>query len=467
MQQQGLNQPRQLNCVGERCPAPILKVAKAARSLGASGGGMLEVSADDPAFPLDLKSWAISSKAEIVQMVDEHGVHRAQVRIAPRTKAGTVVSLVPNAPSAPPQAPAPAPAEVLDCRGEQCPSPILKLSKLARSLSPGARIEVLADDAAFPMDVRSWCRSAGAELVNMTTEQGVHRAEIQTAGGAPAVAQPPPAPAPAQAQVQPQAQVAVPVPVTAAPSMVVPATRVDVRGLPAEQWRAKLDQAHGFARFGDRLQVVGDVPALSQVVMQWCSDTSNSFLKFDASGPVTAEVEIVTPQTQALAPVAADNRCTMLVLHNDHEALLAALLVAVGAASQGKDVTIFFTFWGLNLLRGDGPNQAEPKQKVSLMQKMMKWMMPKGPKHQKLGQMHFGGAGKMMLGHIMRSQKLMELPALLKTAEEQGVRFIACTMSMEVMGITKRDLAPRSNLQYGGVAAFVEAAHGSGMSLVF
>ena len=81
--------------------------------------------------------------------------------------------------------------------------------------------------------------------------------------------------------------------------------------------------------------------------------------------------------------------------------------------------------------------------------------------------MHFGGAGKATLGHIMRSQKLMELPALLQTAEEQGVRLIACTMSMEVMGITKRDLAPRKNLEYGGVAAFVEAAHGAGMSLVF
>ncbi len=213
--------------------------------------------------------------------------------------------------------------------------------------------------------------------------------------------------------------------------------------------------------------IVGDSPALSQVVMTWCADTGNSFLKFDASGPVTAEVEILTAQTQALAVPEKDNRCTLLVLHNDHEALLAALLVAVGAASQGKDVTIFFTFWGLNLLRGDQPNRAEAKQKISLMQRMMKWMMPKGPKKQKLGQMNFGGAGKAMLGHIMRSQNLMELPALLGTAEEQGIRFIACTMSMEVMGITKRDLAPRPNLEYGGVAAFVEAAHGSGMSLVF
>lgn len=72
-----------------------------------------------------------------------------------------------------------------------------------------------------------------------------------------------------------------------------------------------------------------------------------------------------------------------------------------------------------------------------------------------------------MLDMIMKRNNIMSLQQLLESAEEQGIRFIACTMSMQVMGITKRDLQPRSNLEYGGVAAFVEAAHGSGMSLVF
>ena len=444
----------ELNCVGDRCPAPILKLAKAARKVGDSGGGIIDVSADDPAFPLDLKSWCTSSKAELVHLVDEEGVHRARVRVSNRS-GGKVVKLVEDKPS----------AEVLDCRGLQCPAPILKLAKLARSLSPGADIEVLADDAAFPMDVKSWCRSSGAELVSLDEDGDGHRARIRTKGApAPAVKPPPPS---APAAAPKPAAISDATAVTAQSSEIIK-TRVDLRGLGPDQWRARLDQAHGLARYGDHFHIVGDTPAISQTVMTWCSDTQNNFLKFDASGPVMAEVEIVAgPQTTALAVPETDNRCTILVLHNDHEALLAALLVAVGAASQGKDVTIFFTFWGLNLLRGNSPNQAEKKEKVSFMQKMMKWMMPKGPKGQKLGQMHFGGAGKAMLGHIMRSKNLMELPALMETAEEQGVRFIACTMSMEVMGITKRDLAPRNNLEYGGVAAFVEAAHGSGMSLVF
>ncbi|MCA9712938.1 MAG: DsrE/DsrF/DrsH-like family protein, partial [Myxococcales bacterium] len=145
------------------------------------------------------------------------------------------------------------------------------------------------------------------------------------------------------------------------------------------------------------------------------------------------------PETHALATREAtrerpaSERCTLLVLHNDHEALLAALLVANGAASQGMDTNVFFTFWGLNLLRGDTPNIMEPEERVGFLQRMMKWMMPRGPKRQPLGQMHFGGVGKGMLGSIMKRQNIMMLPDLMRTAQELGVRFTACTMSMSVM----------------------------------
>jgi TusA-related sulfurtransferase/peroxiredoxin family protein len=444
---------KELNCVGERCPAPILKVAKAARTLGAEGGGVLDVSADDPAFVMDLKSWCTSSKAELLELVDEGGVHRARVRVGAKSDKPAAVLPV--------SSPAAEAVEELDYRGLQCPAPILQLSKKARQMPGGQRLDVLSDDPAFELDVKSWCRSASAELIEVTSEGKVHRAKIRLAGQKPAAV-----PVAANDALAAASRATVPNLAVVAQGNV---HDVDLRGVDPTKWRERLNEAHRRAAAGDRLVVMSESPAMSQSVMAWCSETNNAFLKFDASGPVTAEVQITSPvpEVTALAVPAADNRCTMLVLHNDHEALLAALLVAVGAASQGKDVTIFFTFWGLNLLRGDSPNTAEKEEKTSFMQKMMKWMMPKGPKKQKLGQMNFGGAGKAMLGHIMRSQNLMELPALLETAEEQGVRFIACTMSMEVMGITKRDLAPRKNLEFGGVAAFVEAAHGSGMSLVF
>jgi peroxiredoxin family protein len=168
---------------------------------------------------------------------------------------------------------------------------------------------------------------------------------------------------------------------------------------------------------------------------------------------------------------------------------MAALLVANGAAAQGMEVTIFFSFWGLNLLRGDtlerelevskrgwfgrmldklmpsrrqrGPSNA------SLAQRMFKMMMPSGPRTQALGKLNFGGMGALMLQRIMNEQKIMSMPEMLAAAVEQDVRFIVCTMSMGVMGIAKDDLMPLPNMIFGGVATFVEDASRAEMSMVF
>jgi peroxiredoxin family protein len=128
---------------------------------------------------------------------------------------------------------------------------------------------------------------------------------------------------------------------------------------------------------------------------------------------------------------------------------------------------VFFTFWGLNLLRGDRPNLNAPKEKASFMQTMFKWMMPKGPKRQGLGQLNFGGMGASIMGGIMRNKNIQDLPALIKGAREQNVRFVACTMSMAVMGISQRELEPYDNLEFGGVATFVEAGRNAPLTLVF
>jgi peroxiredoxin family protein/TusA-related sulfurtransferase len=248
---------------------------------------------------------------------------------------------------------------------------------------------------------------------------------------------------------------------------------------PVAQWESELEAMAGSVEVGRRVRVVAERPELSASIVQWCAQTGHALVGLDSRGPIIAEVELRERKPRPVAPVTAlavqdgsdlapaANRCTLLVLHNDQEALLAALLVAVGAAAQGMEVVMFYTFWGLNLLRGESPNSAERPQEVSWMQRMLKWMMPKGPRRQALGKLNFGGAGKMMLDSIMKKNNIMSLPQLLDAAQEQGVRFIACTMSMQVMGITRRDLQARTNLEYGGVAAFVEAAHGSRMSLVF
>ncbi len=453
------NEATLLDCRGQRCPQPILALSKQARGLAANGG-LVEVLADDDAFALDLKAWCRSAGAELVTFSEDNGINRGLVRIPARGAVNTRKS------AAPPPPPEVTVNELLDCRGARCPEPILKLSRLARTASAGTAIEVVADDSAFPLDLESWCRNAGVVIESLETVGMEHRATVRVPETRRS-ASPAHPKAPETALVPTTTSVA---PVAAPSSFAFTA---DLRLLDPCGWKALLDAAASGMRAGQALRVLLPDAASVSSITRWSVETGHQITRLETSIEPCVEISIAqggsttTSEETALAKRNGAADCTLLVLHNDHEALLASLLVAVGAASQGRDVVVFFTFWGLNLLRGDTPNPDAPIEKISWMQAMMKKMMPAGPKRQSLGQMNFGGMGKMMLGKIMNDNNIMSLPDLMATAESQGVRFIACTMSMDVMGIRKRDLAPRSNLEFGGVAAFVDAAYGSGMSLVF
>lgn len=488
-----------VDCRGQRCPAPILATAKAARALGGSGGGLLEISADDDAFPFDIRSWCRSAGAELVQLRTEGIVHTAIVRVASRAAQPTAAATPPPPPPrivAAPAAevaapPSPSPiaavvvelAEVFDCRGQRCPEPILGLARRARALGGGATLEMLADDPAFELDLRSWCRSAGAKLVSLEPEGQALRARIQLAGGNGKIAAAReaaltqrPAPALASARVSAPAPAdAFDIAPTPVPVLMTPASPVvSIEGLAPADRIPRLAMLLAALPGGSNVTVVADDPALGVELVQWSATAGHRLLSLEARDRLRMELQLAAPPPSlALVPVGDTGlvpepetpQCTLLVLHNDREALLAALLVAVGAATQGMNVMMFFTFWGLNLLRGENPDV--PPEKVSWAQRMFKWMMPKGPAKQRLGKLDMAGMGRSMLGSIMKQYKLMDIPELMVTAEEQGVRFVACTMSMQVMGITKHDLAPRGNLDFGGVAAFVESASRSRMSLTF
>ncbi len=459
-----MNTSTAIDCRGQSCPAPILATAKAARGLKSAGGGTLEIAADDDAFPLDIRSWCRSSGSELIDLhVDTDGSHRAVVRIV--AKAQDPRRTPPPIPAnmAPPSNSATAPTrylpppalssdDALDFRGKRCPEPILGLARNARARPPATEIEVVADDPAFGLDLESWCRSTGAEIVEMNPQGDAMRARIRTASDTGQAA--------TTVKVSPPAD---------------NLTLVSLNGVPADRRVEELDR-QTTRRSGDRIRVVVDDTAFSVELVQWAAAAGHRLLSIDAHGPLQAELELAhaAPPTTALATQdvtqlapATEDRCTLLVLHNDREALMAALLVAVGAAAQGMSVMMFFTFWGLNLLRGEGPNPDLPVEPVSWAQRMFKWMMPRGPRRQKLGQLNMGGLGSKMLGSIMKRYQLMDVPELMSAAEEQGVQFVACTMSMQVMGVTKRDLAARDNLDYGGVAAFVDSASRSRMSLTF
>jgi TusA-related sulfurtransferase/peroxiredoxin family protein len=408
----------ELDCRGQQCPEPVLRVARAAAELR-SKGGFIVVRADDPAFPQDIEAWTRSAGAKLVRFDECGQAFEAVIRIgeiedveaAHRAPAPPQRRQPRPQPQSQPQHAAPTtrktmsygshergahgaghvqPNQTFDVRGEQCPGPIVTLAKAYTRAAPGAIIRMYADDPAFPYDLHSWIAGVSATLIGFT-QQGKHFI-------------------------------------------------ADVR----------VDRGEARRTGTESVALATPAPVVSHT---------------PPSSPPPQP-----PRSQALTRHRSgvkDGGCTLLVLHNDHEALLAALLVANGAAAQGMDTNVFFTFWGLNLLRADQPNLDQPEEPVGLLQRMMKWMMPSGPKRQPLGQMHFAGLGKGMLGWIMRRKKIMALPELMHSAQELGVRFTACTMSMSVMGITRRDLHPYPNLEYGGVATFIADARSSEMSLVF
>ena len=138
---------------------------------------------------------------------------------------------------------------------------------------------------------------------------------------------------------------------------------------------------------------------------------------------------------------------------------MAALIIACGMAASGMKVGIFFTFWGLSVLRKN-PSPPVPKNAVS---KLFGWLLPKGAGRLRLSRMNMGGLGTMMMRQIMAQQNVASLPELLQQARALGVKFIACEMAMNVMGITREELADVDEI--AGVASFVELAKQNGRTL--
>lgn len=158
---------------------------------------------------------------------------------------------------------------------------------------------------------------------------------------------------------------------------------------------------------------------------------------------------------------AQPNGMSIVVFSGDLDKVLAAFIIANGAAAMDLPVTMFFTFWGLNVLRREG--HVEVKSPKTGVEKMFGRMMPRGPAALKLSRMNMVGLGTRMIKKEMDKKHVLDLPHLVKSAQEQGVRLVACTMSMDLMGIKKEELL--SGIDYGGVGSYVDAADKSRISL--
>lgn len=151
---------------------------------------------------------------------------------------------------------------------------------------------------------------------------------------------------------------------------------------------------------------------------------------------------------------------TVIVFSGDFDKVMAAFIIANGAAAMGDEVTMFFTFWGLNALRKPDGSTTQPK---SGLQKMFAFMMPKGPEHLGLSRMNMAGMGPRMMKKVMRQQNITSLGDLIDMAKEQEIKMVACTMSMDVMGLKEEELI--DGLEYAGVATYLGDADEANVNL--
>jgi peroxiredoxin family protein len=150
---------------------------------------------------------------------------------------------------------------------------------------------------------------------------------------------------------------------------------------------------------------------------------------------------------------------TMVLFSGDFDLAMAAFIIANGALAMGKDVTIFVTFWGLDVIKKPTMTSAGR----NFLEKMVLWMRPKGPDKLATSKMNFGGIGPKLFHYMMGKKNVESLPSLINMSIEFGIKIIACQMTMDVMGIKKEDLL--DNVEVGGVAAFLSSSYDSNTTL--
>lgn len=216
---------------------------------------------------------------------------------------------------------------------------------------------------------------------------------------------------------------------------------------------------------GEVLAVSATDMGFSRDVESWCRRTGNTFLKTERKDKQNivylrkgtgGEVKAMTTKQD----VTMDNQGkTIIVFSGDLDKVLAAFIIANGAAAMGRPVTLFFTFWGLNALRKpENQNIKKP-----FIEKMFGAMMPQGSSNLKLSNMNMAGMGTKMMKMVMKDKNVNSLEELIQQAMGAGVKLIACTMSMDIMGITEDELI--EGVELGGVATYLGEAEESNVNL--
>lgn len=234
---------------------------------------------------------------------------------------------------------------------------------------------------------------------------------------------------------------------------------VDACGLQCPGPVMQLKKHYGELKVGERLQIKATDPGFAKDVAAWCNMTGARLIRVEnKAGIVHATLEKGEVKNACKSTNQGDNK-TLIVFSDDLDKALASFVIANGAASTGKKVTLFFTFWGLNVIK----KREKPTVSKDLFGKMFGWMLPAHSGKLKLSKMNMGGAGSWMMRLIMKRKQIESLENLIAMAAGNGVEMIACTMSMDVMGVKKEELMDHVTL--GGVATYLERAEEANINL--
>ena len=238
---------------------------------------------------------------------------------------------------------------------------------------------------------------------------------------------------------------------------------LDLSGLscpgPLVKIKEKIDKLQG----SEKLKVKVSDPGFYNDIQAWSKVTKNSLLSLDKKDGLTyatlqkGQASKVVVKEQENVIIEDNSNMTMVVFSGDLDKAIAAFIIANGALTIGKKVTMFFTFWGLSILK------KKNLAKKSFIEKIFAMMLPKNSQDLPVSKMNFFGIGAKMIRSSMKKKNIMSLEELMKKAKDLGVNITACTMSMDVMGISKEELI--DGINYGGVGQYLGEAEKSNNNL--
>jgi peroxiredoxin family protein len=214
---------------------------------------------------------------------------------------------------------------------------------------------------------------------------------------------------------------------------------------------------------GQILKVTASDPGFYEDIKAWCKRTNNELVDVSKKGSyIRAFIKkksINDPAGAQTMSISERDNKTLVVFSGDLDKAIASFIIANGAASMGKKVTMFFTFWGLNILR----KHDKVHVKKGFMDSMFGMMMPRGSRRLKLSKMNMIGMGGKMIRMVMKNKNISSLEELIKSAMDSGIEIVACQMSMDVMGLKQEELI--DGVKVGGVGYYLGEAEDSNVNL--